>query len=447
MNYSLKKTNLRLVALLLTFLMIVGLFAGCKKNEPEGTTPSTEEAVPPGLVEVKPTEATTVPTEAPAPVDKNAAVINANQVSVRQTPSNDANPIGYLDKGTQVTIIREVSIANVGWTLIREGWVTSDSLDKSFVPEETTGDDETDTPAPEETKPNNNNGNSSASFIGYVSASELNIRKEANANSARVGAYKRGNKVTILETKNGWGRTDKGWIALEHVSQSSTDFDNNNNNSNNTNNNNTTNSVGTGTSTNAKGIITANELNIRKDATQNSDRVGAYKYGDRITIVETKDGWGRTDKGWISLNYVYQDGTKGNNGCKGVVIGDTLNVRSGPGTNYDRVNSLKYGTRVDVLQRITFGDTTWGCINGGWISLDHVYVDGTESVGAGIGSCTGDNVNIRSGPGTNYAAVGSANRDETITIYTQIEIGDITWGYIEKGNVKGWMSMQYANMG
>lgn len=374
MNYPFKKKCIRLFSLVLAFVMVAGVFAGCGKAKDPETTPSTEDNVPPGLVEVKPTEATTTPTEAPKPVDKNAAVINTDKTPVRQTPSNDVEAIGHLDKGTTVTIIREVSIAEVGWSLIREGWVKSEALDKSYVPEETTGDDD----KPAETKPADN-------------------------------------------------KDDKD------------DKDNKDDNKTNT----TTNNNTKGT----PGVVTGSELNIRKDASQTSDRVDSYKYGDRVTILETKNGWGRTNKGWISLNYVYQDGAKGANGCNGVVTASQLNVRSGPGTKYEKVDAINYGGRVNVLERITVDGATWGCTSKGWIAMEHVYVDGTKSTGAGEGTCTGNAVNIRSGPGTNYGAVGSADKGDAITIYTQIKIGEVTWGYVAKGNTKGWMSMQYANMG
>ena len=84
MNYSFKKTHLRLLSLLLVLLTMVSMFAGCKKTEPE-TTPTTEESVPPGLVEVKPTETTDPPTEATEPVDENAAVIIKEDKNPRGT--------------------------------------------------------------------------------------------------------------------------------------------------------------------------------------------------------------------------------------------------------------------------------------------------------------------------------------------------------------------------
>ena len=328
---------------------------------------------------------------------------------------------------------------------------------QNYMEEEETENPEEETviqtPAQMENEANGGNGGNTTStnsnnetvlYKGTITANpELNIRKDANQNSARVGSYKKGEEVSILETKNGWGRTNKGWIKLDYVKQ--VNATTNSQTSAHNNSTNTTNTT-TGTATNAKGIILT-ALNIRREPTQNSDRVGGYNYGDRVTIVETSNNWGRTDKGWVAMNYVYIEGTKGNNSCNGVVIGNGLNVRSGPGTNYNSVNSLNFGTRVNILQRITIGETDWGCINGGWISLNHVYIDGTEGEGAGEGTCNGNNVNIRSGPGTNYAAVGTADLYDPLKIYCQIELGNMTWGYVECGNIRGWMSMQFANMG
>ena len=46
------------------------------------------------------------------------------------------------------------------------------------------------------------------------------------------------------------------------------------------------------------------ELNIRKEPSTSAESIGKYVKGDKVTILETKDGWGRTDKGWISMDYV-----------------------------------------------------------------------------------------------------------------------------------------------
>lgn len=250
-----------------------------------------------------------------------------------------------------------------------------------------------------------------------------------------MGNYIKGDVVTILETKDGWGRTNKGWIKMQYVNTSADATDNKDTDKED--------DKDTGNNANGtKGVVIANELNIRKEASTNGERVGSYKYGDRVTLLETKNGWGRTNKGWVSLQYIYQDGTSGTNSCKGVITGNQLNVRSGPGTDYDRVNTLNYGKRVTVLERIKIGNTTWGCIDGGWISMDYVYVDGTTGEGSGTGTVTGDGVNIRSGPGTGFDAVGSLNKGNTVKIHAQLKVGDMTWGCTDKG----WVSMKYVDM-
>ena len=58
--------------------------------------------------------------------------------------------------------------------------------------------------------------------VGAVVTAEepLNIRAKASARGAVVGSYEPGTAITILERKGGWGRTDRGWIALDYVTLS-----------------------------------------------------------------------------------------------------------------------------------------------------------------------------------------------------------------------------------
>ena len=59
----------------------------------------------------------------------------------------------------------------------------------------------------------------------------------------------------------------------------------------------------------------------------------------------------------------------------GTVIGNGLNIRSGAGSDYPAVGTLNYGNRVTILEQKKIGDTTWGKIDRGWISLDYVSLD------------------------------------------------------------------------
>lgn len=126
-------------------------------------------------------------------------------------------------------------------------------------------------------------GRNTTMITGEItSANALNIRKEPNLLSAAVGYYPSGAIVTILETKDGWGRTDMGWISMDYV----TTIDD------------------TTLDDPAESTPVPNKLNIRKEPDASSAVVGQYSNGTTITILETKDRWGRTDQGWIVMDYV-----------------------------------------------------------------------------------------------------------------------------------------------
>ena len=93
----------------------------------------------------------------------------------------------------------------------------------------------------------------------------------------------------ILETTNvgsaTWGRTEKGWIHMYYVRLSSTE-------------------VPEGS---VVRTVTEN-LNIRAGAGTSYESIGKYTKGTQVIITaQTTVGstvWGRTDKGWISMDYV-----------------------------------------------------------------------------------------------------------------------------------------------
>ena len=426
MNYFLKR-HLRLLTVLVALCLCVSLLAGCQSNKPEETTDSTENLLPSGLVEVKPTETETEPPETTSPIADNMAIVT-DQLNVRSSPSTGAKIIGYLDPGTQVEIIKTETYMGVQWALIREGWIVLDYVEmlnggSTTDPEET---------QPEETQPEETTGNQTGTTTqGTITANGLYIRKEPNLNGNILGSYAYGDTVTLLEIKDGWGRTDKGWINMTYVKTTGTTTNTN------TNQNNTTTTNGT------TYFITGSELNIRSEASVNGNIVGQYREGDKVVILETSNGWGKTDKGWISMQYAYKTGEVGKNSCKGIVTTDGLNIRTGPGTGYDANGNYKTGDRVEILEQITVGNVTWGCTSKGWISMEYVYVDGTKGEGSGTGTVTGDQVNIRSGPGTQYPSVGSMNTGDTVEIFAQFTIGGKTWGCTSKG----WISMDYVGVG
>ncbi|MDD4548902.1 MAG: N-acetylmuramoyl-L-alanine amidase [Syntrophomonadaceae bacterium] len=95
----------------------------------------------------------------------------------------------------------------------------------------------------------------------------------------------------------------------------------------------------------------------------------------------------------------------------GVINGSVVNVRSGPGTNFDIAGTIYQDTEVTILasqngwSKVQLGNLT------GWVSTSLINIKQTVKV-----KVTGDLVNLRSGPGTTYDKSGSAVKGDIFTL-------------------------------
>lgn len=437
MSFSNTRTFSRVLSLILVLCLMTVLFAGCKKDDASANNESSGSNININMADPDTTETQTQPTQTqPVEVNENMGTVTG-QVNVRSTPSTDSVLVGTLYAGDRVEVQQRHTAFGQEWAYIispQTGWIAMDYVEMDVEPDDPA--DSTDETVPDETT-SDDNTNDTQNIKGVVDANDLYIRSEGSTNGKILGSYNKGDVVTILETKDGWGRTSKGWIKMDYVTTKATTTGNQNNTDN------TTDDGNGSTEVQLKGIVTAKELNIRSKASTDSDRVGGLTYGDRVEILEKSGDWGRTKDGWINLNYIYQDGTTGTNTANGIVTGDQLNIRSGPGTGYGTVGSLSAGDRVNILEQFTYDGTTWGCTKNGWISLSYVYIDGTDVGQTKTGVISGDQLNVRSGPGTGYGTVGSLNSGDTVEILYQLEVGDTAWGCIKTG----WISMEYVTLG
>ncbi len=206
------------------------------------------------------------------------------------------------------------------------------------------------------------------------------------------------------------------------------------------------------------GTVTAGKLNIRKGPDSKYETDGAYYNGDRIEILETQtiEGtvWGRTNLGWIGMGYVRMDGTAPQQSEQdnasaatkvisngeytvlgyGIVNLKELNVRTGPGTDYDKIRTIASGTRYAYYQ-LSNTSGNWARIEDGWVNLDHFYIEGTTADNAFTGTVT-EELNIRTGPNTSFQSTGKYAQGETVAILAQIG----NWGYTEQG----WVFASYV---
>ena len=459
MNFSEKRRLSRLLSLILVLALSVTLFAGCSKKKED--TPENDTSNPGLNLDLTGTgnpAATTpaAPTETTAPeVNENTATVTS-QLNIRSSPSTEATVVGTLYAGDKVEISRREEVTGIDWAYIispEAGWIVMEFVEMD-IPQEAPPAENTSTPAAtantEATQPTGSTGTTTNTegTRGVITATTLYIRETPSTDGKTVGGYVKGDVVSILETKNGWGRTNKGWIKMDYVSTTGGTTGNNNTNTSNTNTN--TNTGNGSTTVILKGIVVAGELNIRDSASTNGNRIGKYSYGDRVEVLEKSNGWGRTSKGWISLDYVWQDGTDSTNAVSGTVTGNGLNIRSGPGTGYASVGSYNKGDSVKILNRFTYNGVTWGCTNKGWVSMQYVDIGSADNGSTDNNTNTGGNTNayqitastlrIREGAGKNYEIVGSLKKGDVVSITEQKTVDGVTWGKI----AQGWISMQYV---
>lgn len=127
----------------------------------------------------------------------------------------------------------------------------------------------------------------------YVTASTLNVRREPDAQSDKLGELPYGTAVQVLSTERGWHRIsfngEPAYISADYVSL-------------------TPPPTQTTTTLPANTIlyVTANKLNVR-NAPVDGDVLGQLLYGETVEILGTVDGWYQIEyKGktaYISADY------------------------------------------------------------------------------------------------------------------------------------------------
>lgn len=122
----------------------------------------------------------------------------------------------------------------------------------------------------------------------------------------------------------------------------------------------------------------------------------------------------------------------------GTVTADTLNVRESANTSAPVITQIyKYGQVVvtdstDGWYKVSFGDTT------GWVSADYLSVSGAPQKG----TISGDNVNVRSGPGKGYDVVMAVVSGEKVNVLDT----DSGWYKVEfSTGVVGWVYGDYLS--
>lgn len=217
---------------------------------------------------------------------------------------------------------------------------------------------------------------------------EVNKRKGPGTEYDVVGVIAKGKTVTIVKTKNGWGKLKSGsWISLSLTKKVKSSSDTSTTKS-------TKKSSKKAASTDKekeKDADTASDedigdvaeqsaeqeqtftvevtskegVNVRSGAGKDHDVVSSHETGESLVIVEIKDGWGRLkdSESWLLLK-----NTKITEGYKVEITSSDLNQRSGPGLENESEGYIEPGT-----YEITKINGDWGKVKetGNWIKLEY----------------------------------------------------------------------------
>jgi len=320
--------------------------------------------------------------------------VTGDVVNIRKGPGTNYGIAKQVYSDDLLIVSQTTQLTGRKWGKVRDGWICLEYTDYDSVVNPGTQEGNAappsdDAPAPV-TPPASADNNTTAgdtttkpaALIGTVQVNDLLRVRSGPGTSYPVVAYLSNNqKVEILEqTKldsSFWGHISSGWVCMDYIrknsqSNSSPEPDASAPNPP------ADNDLQTDTPL-LKGTITADALRIRSGAGANTPIVGFYYHGDLVTITDkisvNSVFWGKTDKGWISMEFVSaateEDPSNAGTGTM-TVIADCLRVRKEIGTDSRIAELLYYGDTVTVLETKAVDGMVWGRVSNGWICMDYV---------------------------------------------------------------------------
>lgn len=142
--------------------------------------------------------------EKPSISNSKNGVVTATSLNIRSGYGSSYSKIGSLTKGSKVEILESKN----GWHKIkygnRFGYVSGEYISTS------------NTNQPQITPPSSNGSKS-----GVVTVTSLNVRRGYSSSYSKIGSLTNGNKIDIVESKNGWYKikykNGYGYVSGEYI--------------------------------------------------------------------------------------------------------------------------------------------------------------------------------------------------------------------------------------
>lgn len=232
----------------------------------------------------------------------------------------------------------------------------------------------------------NNEGNLQIKSVDHrvVTGNSVNFRKGPGKNYNSIGKLNKGDRVEYLETVGSWIKvkynSNEGFVHSNYISTSSNTGESNED-----------------TSVKSEKQVTGNRVNFRKGPGTSYSIITSLNKGTKVGYISESNGWAKISYngniGYMSTNYLATiDSNSGGNNSESnenstvksekQVIGNRVNFRKGPGTNYSVITSLNKGTKVGYISE----SNGWAKVNYngtiGYMSVNYIG-DVNSNPGAG----------------------------------------------------------------
>ena len=198
--------------------------------------------------------------------------------------------------------------------------------------------------------------------------------------------------------------------------------------------------------------VTGNSVNVRTGPSTSYKSIMKLNKGNRVEYISNSGNWSKIKyngkEGYISNNYIKPVSTTSTYNDIRIITGNSVNFRKGPGTNYSVIKSFSKGTQVNFISqennwiKVNYNGTV-GYVFSQYVSnkttTDNPSTDNNTSIT--LKYVTGNSVNFRKGPGTNYSVIGSFSKG------TQVEFisNEGNWAKIKHNGTIGYISNNYLS--
>ncbi|QQK78499.1 SH3 domain-containing protein [Salicibibacter cibi] len=356
------------------------------------------------------------PVDAP---DEDEGYVDADtSVNVREGPGSSYAQVDAIPRGESVDIVGEID----DWYLIQwadmddPAYVSASHITSTDIQEEARAETQAETQDQALTEPDHSHG--------IVQSSHLNVRSGPGTDYDKIAGLDDYTRVELEgETSDGWykisgeGLSDEAYVSEDFI-------------------------VPVDVPSYDEGYVDSDLLNVREGPTTDEARVHQLERNEQVAIVGEIGDWYKLQLDdvegptYVNADYISEEETLTSpERSYGIVQSSHLNVRSGPGTDYDKIAGLDDYTRVELEGETSDG---WYKISGEGLSGE-AYVSGDFIVPVDlpeedIGYVDANvSLNVREGPSTSYDQVSSIPRGERIDLVGEID----GWYKIQMDDVSG----------